>query len=193
LVAEFALGVHHRDLHRAPGEGIRQDRDKGAALMAVEHGVDDMAAVGAQHAAVVAHRFTGGALDQAVDHLRRAFAEDAVLTVLAHGAHHVVAFIRLRHQARDLFRRVLQVGIKGNNQIAGHMAEAGHDRRVLAVVTVNSTATTWLPSASAASVSMRAESSLLPSSTSRISYCRPSVAQAVSVRRISSGRLSCSL
>jgi len=40
-------------------------------------------------------RFAGGALDQAVDHLRGAFAEDAVLTVLADGAHHVVAFISL--------------------------------------------------------------------------------------------------
>lgn len=104
--------------------------------MAVEHGVDDMAAVSAQHAAVVAHRFAGGALDQAVDHLRRGFTEDAVLTVLADSAHHVVTFISLRHQPRDLLRRVLQVGVEGNNQIAGYMAEAGHDRRVLAVVTV---------------------------------------------------------
>ena len=83
--------------------------------MAVEHGVDDMAAVSAQHAAVVAHRFAGGALDQAVDHLRRGFAEDAVLTVLADGAHHVVAFIRLLYQPRDLFRRVLQIGVERND------------------------------------------------------------------------------
>ena len=35
--------------------------------MAMKHGVDNMAAVGAQHAAIIAHRFTGGALDKAVD------------------------------------------------------------------------------------------------------------------------------
>ncbi len=29
--------------------------------MAVQHGVDNMAAIGAQHAAVIAHRFAGGA------------------------------------------------------------------------------------------------------------------------------------
>ena len=107
--------MHHRDLDRATGEGIRQDRDKGAALVAVEHRVDNMAAVSAQHAAVVAHRFAGGALDQAVDHLRRGFTEDAVLTVLADSAHHVVTFISLRHQPRDLLRRVLQVGVKRND------------------------------------------------------------------------------
>ena len=62
-IAEFALGVHHRDLNRPAGKSVRQNRDKRTALMAVEHRVDDMAAIGAQHAAIVAHRFTGGALD----------------------------------------------------------------------------------------------------------------------------------
>lgn len=84
-----------------------QNRDKGTALMAVQHCFHNMAAVGAQHTAVVAHRFTGGALNQAVDHLRRRFAKHAVLTVLAHGADHVVTFIGFFHQAGDLFRRVL--------------------------------------------------------------------------------------
>ena len=104
--------------------------------MAVEHGVDDMAAIGTQHAAVVAHGFTGGSLNQAVNHLRGRFTEDAVLTVLAHGTDHVIAFIGFCHQPRDLFRRVLQVGIEGDDQIAGDMAETGHNRRVLAVVAV---------------------------------------------------------
>ena len=104
--------------------------------MAVEHRVDDMAAIGAQHAAIVAHRFTGGALDQAVDHLRGAFTEEGVLAVLAHGTDHVVALIGLLDQARDLFRRVLQVGIKGNDQVTGNVAEARHNRRVLTIVAV---------------------------------------------------------
>ena len=128
--------MHHRDLHRPAGKGVREDRNKRTALVAVEHRVDDMAAIGPQHAAVVTHRFTGGALDQAVDGLRRGFAEEGVLAVLTHGSDHVIALVRFLDQPRDLLRRVLQVGIKGNNQIAGDVAKARHDRRVLAVVAV---------------------------------------------------------
>ncbi len=94
----------------------------------------------------------------------------AVLAVLTHGADHVIALIGFRHQARDLLRRVLQIGIQGDDQIARHVAEPGHNRRVLAVVAVeqhgNDVAAFGL---GAASVSISAESSLLPSSTSRIS------------------------
>ncbi|VEC84176.1 Uncharacterised protein [Raoultella ornithinolytica] len=115
-IAKFTLRVHHRDFDRPAREGICQNRDKRTAFMAIEHRVDNVAAIGAQHAAVVPHRFTGGALNQAVDHLRRAFTEEGVLAVLPNGTDHVVTFVRLRHQARDLFRWVLQVGIKGNNQ-----------------------------------------------------------------------------
>lgn len=165
----LALGVQHRDLRRFTGKGVRQNRNEGAALVAVKHGVDDVAAIGAQHAAVVAHRFTGGALDQTVDGARRQLTEQAVLAVLPHGADHVVAFVGFGDQTRDLLRRVLQISIQGNHQIARHVAEPGHNRRVLAVVTVEQYGNNVASSACAASVSIRAESSLLPSSTSRIS------------------------
>ena len=55
---------------------------------------------------------------------------------MPHGADHVVAFVGFGDQTRDLFRRVLQISIQGNHQIARHVAEPGHDCRVLAVVTV---------------------------------------------------------
>ena len=104
--------------------------------MAMQHGVDNMAAVGAQHAAVIAHRFTGRALDQTVDGARGQLTEQAVLTVLTDRADHVIAFVGFGHQARDLFRRVLQVRVQGDDQIARDVAKPRHNRRVLAVVTV---------------------------------------------------------
>ena len=61
--------------------------------MAVQHGVDNMAAIGAQHAAVIAHRFAGGALDQAVDGAGSQLAEQAILTILPYRTHHVVPFV----------------------------------------------------------------------------------------------------
>ena len=135
-ITEFSLGVHHRDLHRATGKSIRQNRDKGTALMAVKHRVDNMAAIGAQHAAVIAHRFTGGALNQTIDHPGGAFTEPGILAILTHGTDNVVAFVGLLHQARDLFRRVLQVSIEGDDQVAGDVAKTRHNCRVLAVVAV---------------------------------------------------------
>lgn len=58
------------------------------------------------------------------------------MTVGAHGAHHVIALFRHADQTRDLLRRVLQIGVQRNHQIAGHLVETGHDRRVLAIVAV---------------------------------------------------------
>ncbi len=132
----FALGVMHQNLGGVPGKAVGQNRNKGAALTAGEHGVDDGAAVGAQHAAVVGHCHAGGALHRQVDQARRPATEGRVLAVVTHGRHDVEAQGGLFHQARDLFRRVLQVGVEGDDHLAAALLEAGHDRCMLAVVTV---------------------------------------------------------
>ncbi|MNG87424.1 hypothetical protein D3C79_462270 [compost metagenome] len=135
-VAKLAFSVQHVNFSSTTGEGIRQDRDKGAALVAVQHRFDNVAAIGAQHAAIVAHRFTGSALDHHIDDAGGAFTEPGVLTVGAHSADHVVTLFRHPHQPRDLFRRVLQVSIQRDHQIAAHLIETGHDCRVLPIVAV---------------------------------------------------------
>ena len=63
----LALGVLDQHLGGVAGKAVGQDRDKGAALSAGQHGVDDAAAIGTQHAAVVAHGNPGGALHSEVD------------------------------------------------------------------------------------------------------------------------------
>ena len=132
----LALSVQHRDFSRSAGKGIGENRNERTALVAVQHGIDNVATVGAQHAAVITHCFTGRALDKAVNGARRQLAEQAVLAVLANCAYHVIAFIGFRYQARDLFRRVLQVGIQSDNQVARYVAKASHNGGVLTVVTV---------------------------------------------------------
>ena len=63
----LTLGMQDRDFRCLTGERISEDWNKRAALVAMQHGVDNMTAVGAQHAAVIAHRFTGRTLDKTVD------------------------------------------------------------------------------------------------------------------------------
>ena len=61
-LAVFTLGVVHEDFRGVAGKAVGQDRNKGAALTAGKHRIDDGAAVSAQHAAVVGHGHAGGAL-----------------------------------------------------------------------------------------------------------------------------------
>ncbi len=56
-----------RQLNGVSGKGIGQNRNKGAALVTVEHRLDDVPTIGAQHAAVIAHRFAGDPLNQPVE------------------------------------------------------------------------------------------------------------------------------
>ena len=58
----------YRDFRGAAGKDVSQDRNKGAALLAMQHGIDDVTAISAEHAAIIAHGFTGRALNQMVDH-----------------------------------------------------------------------------------------------------------------------------
>src|SRR5699024_12633285 len=95
------------------GEDIRQNRDKGAAFMAVQHRIDNMTAIGAQHTTVVTHRFASGALNKPVNHLRSGFTKPAVLAVLAYSPNHVVTFIVFCYQAWALYVRLVQFVLEG--------------------------------------------------------------------------------
>ena len=53
---KLTLGMVHWNFNGTAGEDIRQNRDKGAAFMAVQHRIDNMTAIGAQHTTVVTHR-----------------------------------------------------------------------------------------------------------------------------------------
>ncbi len=98
--------------------------------------VDDVAAVGAQHAALVGHPDVGDALAQPVHRARCDAPPPRVLARSPHAADVVVAGVHLGQQAGDLLRRILQVGIERDDALAAHVLEAGDDRHVLAVVGV---------------------------------------------------------
>ncbi len=126
----------HQYFRGVTGEAVGEDRDEGAALTASEHGLDDRATVGPQHAAVVGHRHAGRALHGEVDQFRRPAPQGRVLAVAANRGHDVITELGLGDEARDFLRRVLQVGVEGNDDIALALLETGHDCRVLAVVAV---------------------------------------------------------
>ncbi|MNN64198.1 hypothetical protein D3C81_1796280 [compost metagenome] len=63
----LALGVQHRDLRGFARKGIGENRNERTALVAVQHCIDNVATVGAKHAAVITHRLARSALDQAVN------------------------------------------------------------------------------------------------------------------------------
>ena len=94
--------------------------------------VDDAAVIAAQHAALVRDADRGRALAQAVHQARGGLAPQHVLAAEADGAHVVRPGIHRRDQARDLLRRVLQVGIQRDDVSAARLRERGENRHVLA-------------------------------------------------------------
>ena len=63
-------------------------------------------------------------------------AKKGVLPILADRAHHVDAPVHLPHQVGNLLRRVLQIGVEGDDDLPPALFQAGEDRGVLAVVAV---------------------------------------------------------
>ena len=138
-VFRFALGalfVLHHHLGGVLGEGVGQRRDEGVDLLAGVDGGYDVAAVGAQHAALVGHLDVGDALAQVVHGARCDVAPPAVVALFADAADVIVALVHFGEHLADFFRRVLQVGVQGDDALALAMLEAGHDRHVLAEVAV---------------------------------------------------------
>ena len=132
------LSVGHGYLGDALGEAVGQGGDEAGPLLAQEHGVHHLPAVGPQHAAVVVQHHPGGLAGDGIDDLAGHGAEEAVVVraALAPPAHHVVALLHLGHQLGDLLRWVLEVGVQGDNDPAPGLGEGTEDGTVLAIVPV---------------------------------------------------------
>ena len=117
-------------------EAVGQRRDEGADFLAAVDRVDDVAVVGAEHAALVGHLDAGDLFAQAVHGARGDMAPHAVAALAADGADVIVALVHLRQQQSGVFRRVLQVGIQRHDALAAALLETGHDGHVLAEIAV---------------------------------------------------------
>ena len=146
-------------------------RDERRGLVAVVDLVDDVARVGAQHAAEVRQLHPRDRDRHAVDdRARPARRKAGVLPALPHAADDVVPLGDLREQLRDLLGRVLQVGVERHDDVPRHVSEAGEDRLVLAeVVRELEDADAVRAPRAAQSFRIAREPSRLPSSTKRIS------------------------
>src|SRR6266540_582315 len=130
----FSVGHFH--FTRVDGEGLRQGRDKGGGLPAAVDVVDDVSVICAKHAAVVAHAHPGHLVGGFVDHPRCRFAEQGILPLLADGPYHVVPIFHLSDQLGDFLRRILEVGVEGDNYFPFAALKGGEDGHVLAEVPV---------------------------------------------------------
>jgi len=129
FVGDFYLG-------RPVCERIRERWNIGGRIARAVDGGNDIAAIGAQHAALVCHLDAGNAFAQPVHRARGIATKGAVLSHPADGSHVVVALVHLFEQIANLFRRILQVCVEGDNARTSAMLEASHDRHVLAVIAV---------------------------------------------------------
>ena len=83
--------MRHFDFDRIAREGVGEGRDIGIHFATVVNRANDVAAVGAQHAALVGHFHLGETFTHAVHHARGDLAPSAVLAHHADGADIVVA------------------------------------------------------------------------------------------------------
>ncbi|KAG0161938.1 hypothetical protein DFQ30_004806, partial [Apophysomyces sp. BC1015] len=98
--------------------------------------IDDPAAVRAQHASLVGHFDSRDALAQPVHRGRCLAAEQAVLPLQPDRADVVMAVAHFLDQLADFLRRVLQVRIERDYDVATGLLEAGQDRHVLPIVAI---------------------------------------------------------
>ncbi len=99
-------------------------------------GVDDVAAVSAQHAALVGHVDVGDAPAHGVHRAGTEAPQRVVVPLEPHAADVVVALVHLGEQLADLLRRILQVRVQRDDALAAAALEARHDRHVLAEIAV---------------------------------------------------------
>ena len=134
--AGAALGMLDDDLAGVACKSVCQRRDVGAALVAAEYRIDDVAAIGPQHAAVVTDIDAAELAHKSIHQTRGRDAEHRVLTFAAHAAHDIAATLYRFEQLRDLFGRILQIRIERHDDIAARGRKAGADRGVLSVIAV---------------------------------------------------------
>ena len=133
-LAAGAIVVADRDLGDALGERVRERGHERRLLIAIDHRIDDMPAVRAQHASVIVHWHADDERGQPVVQARGVLAVGLVVAFLAPSADDVVAFVDRGNQPRDFFRRILQIGVECDDDIAARLFEAREDRRMLSEV-----------------------------------------------------------
>ena len=129
-----AIVVTDRDFRDALGERVGERGNERRLLVAIDHRIDDMPPIRAQHASVVVHRHADDQGGQPVVQARRVLSIRLIVTLLAPSADHVVAFIDRRDQPRDFFRRILQVRVERDDDVAARLLEAREDRRMLSEI-----------------------------------------------------------
>ena len=119
-----------------PCEVVGKYRDKCAPFVTLEHGVNDSAVIGPQHAAVIMHFHTGGHLHDFVDHDGGCPSEKRIAPVHPDASNHIKPFLGLVDQPLDFLGRVLEIGVQRNDDISPCLCKSGHNRRVLAIIPV---------------------------------------------------------
>jgi len=124
------------DFGRPARERIGKGGNKGIDFAALVDHVDHIAAIGAQHVALIGNPDAGDFLAQAVHCLGCNRAPCRILPLAPDRADVIVAFAHLFDQLGDFFRRILQVRVQRHDNIGAGGLETGQDRHVLAVVAV---------------------------------------------------------
>ena len=132
--ATGAIVVADRNFGDALGERVGERGHECRLLVAIDHRIDDVPAVRAQHASVIVHRHADDQRGHPVLQARSEFPVRLVMTFLAPSADDVVAFVDRGDQPRNFLRRILQVGVERDDDLAARLLEAREDRRMLSEV-----------------------------------------------------------
>ena len=126
------LTAHLREPHAHPR---RHRRDEAVHLAVEAHAPHDLGPHGLQRAAVVVEAHAGGPRDQPVGEPGGDPLRERVLAALPPAADHVeVALLQPGHEPRDVGRVVLQVAVRGHDDVAAGVVEARREGRRLAEV-----------------------------------------------------------
>src|SRR3989338_2401574 len=134
--ARSAFLVSNDHLGGIARKAVGQRRDEGVHLLAAIDRVDDMAAVGAEHAALIGHLDARDAFAQPVHRLRCDMPPPAVATLTADRADVIMTLVHLRQQQADVLRRILQISVQRHYALPARLLKSSHDRHVLAEVAV---------------------------------------------------------
>ena len=124
------------DLRRVVREGIRERRDVRADFARRGDRADDVAAVRAQHAALIGHLDARDPLAHAVHRPGGDSSPPRILARTPHAADVVVARVHCGEELGDLLGRILQIGVERDHALAARAIETGDDRHVLTVVRI---------------------------------------------------------
>ncbi len=124
----------HLDLGRMPRERVTERRNERTDLDAVVDGVDDVAVVAPEHAALIRDPDLSRALANPIHHPRSRFAPHHIMPIDPDGADVVGAGIHRFDELDDLLGWILQIRIQGDHVLTARVLEASQNRHVLSGV-----------------------------------------------------------